>query len=122
MTHPLIEALLAPSRDFYETREQLAELYHQSDDQAVMEAAWELANWLPSTRAIRRMLEQHCQRADLDQAVSPHDLRHTFGSRVVEQGASLPVAQKLLGHVRLSSTQRYLHTSPAELSSAVSRI
>ena len=46
MTHHIIEALLAPSRDFYETREQLVELYQQSDDQAVLEAAWELANWL----------------------------------------------------------------------------
>lgn len=46
MTHPHIEAALAPDRDFYTAREELGELYHQGDDQSVMEAAWELANWL----------------------------------------------------------------------------
>lgn len=46
MTHPLIEQLLEPGRSFHEAREDFAEIYHQSDDQAVMEAAGELAEWL----------------------------------------------------------------------------
>ena len=75
-----------------------------------------------STRAVRRMLEKYCQRADLDQAVSPHGLRHTFGSRLIERGASVPTTQALLGHVRLSSTQRYVHSSPAQLAAAVAQL
>ena len=72
-----------------------------------------------STREVRRMLEKHCQRADLDQAVSPHDLRHTFGSRLVERDVPTRTVQVLMGHVRLSSTQRYLHANAEQLAAAV---
>lgn len=75
-----------------------------------------------STRAVRRMLEKHCQRADLDQAVSPHDLRHTFGSRLVERDVPTRTVQVLMGHVRLSSTQRYLHANAEQLAAAVGRL
>jgi len=60
-----------------------------------------------STRAVRRMLENHCRRADLDQAVTPHDLRHTFGTRLVDRDVPTHTVQVLMGHVRLASTQRY---------------
>ena len=75
-----------------------------------------------STRAVRRMLEKHCQRADLDQAVSPHDLRHTYGSRLVERDVPTHTVQVLMGHVRLSSTQRYLHANAEQLAAAVARL
>lgn len=75
-----------------------------------------------STRAVRRMLENHCRRADLDQAVRPHDLRHTFGSRLVECDVPTRTVQVLMGHARLSSTQRYLHASAEQLAAAVARL
>jgi site-specific recombinase XerD len=75
-----------------------------------------------STRAVRRMLENHCERADLDQAVRPHDLRHSFGSRLVERDVPTRTVQVLMGHVRVSSTQRYLHANADQLAAAVARL
>ena len=75
-----------------------------------------------STRAVRRMLENHCRRADLDQAVSPHELRHTYGSRLVDRDVPTHKVQVLMGHVRLASTERYLHATPERLAEAVARL
>jgi integrase/recombinase XerD len=75
-----------------------------------------------STRAVRRMLENHCQRADLDEAVTPHGLRHTFGSRLIEQDVPTYTVQVLMGHVKLSSTECYLHCSRQQLAAAVARL
>lgn len=75
-----------------------------------------------STRAVRRALSGYCVKADLDQAVSPHDLRHTFATRLIDQDVPTHSVQVLLGHVRLATTQVYLHSSPARLAEAVERI
>ena len=75
-----------------------------------------------STRAVRRMLEKYCHLADLDQAVTPHTLRHSFASRLLECGGNTHQVQQLLGHVRLSSSQVYLHTNPESLTALVSRL
>ena len=75
-----------------------------------------------STRAVRRMLENHCRRADLDQAVTPHMLRHTCATRLIEKGGSTHHVQQLLGHVRLSSSQVYLHASVDQLADVMARL
>lgn len=75
-----------------------------------------------STRAVRRMLSGYCQQADLDQAVTPHGLRHTFGSRLIDHDVPTHRVQKLLGHRKLASSERYLHSSPEQLAAAVARI
>ncbi len=75
-----------------------------------------------SPRAVRRVLSNHCVKADLDQAVSPHDLRHTFATRLIDRDVPTHSVQVLLGHGRLASTEVYLHSSPARLAEAVGRI
>ena len=58
----------------------------------------------------------------MDRAVTPHQLRHTFGSNVADAGGSADEIQDLMGDGSLSSTQVYLHPDPARLRAAVDRV
>lgn len=62
------------------------------------------------------------RRAGLSQPVSPHQLRHAFGSNVADSGGSLDEIAELLGHVSMSSSQVYLHPDPARLRDAIDRV
>jgi site-specific recombinase XerD len=72
--------------------------------------------------AINELLQRLSRRAELDRPVHPHMLRHGFGSSVMEAGATLDEAQRLLGHASISSTQVYLHPSEERLRVAVERV
>jgi integrase/recombinase XerC len=71
-----------------------------------------------SDRSLRRVLERLLVKADLPQGVTPHTLRHTFATHLLERGANLKEVQQLLGHRHLSSTQIYTHLSPEHLAAA----
>ena len=62
-------------------------------------------------REAGRILNQLCKAAGLDAPVAPHSLRHSFATHLLSAGADLRSLQELLGHRRLSTTQRYTQLS-----------
>jgi integrase/recombinase XerC len=68
-----------------------------------------------STRSVARRLEKHLKACGIAVSISPHGLRHTFATHLLNSGADLRVIQEMLGHTSLSTTQRYTHVNLDQL-------
>lgn len=68
-----------------------------------------------SSRSVRRILDKYVDMCALQKHVSPHTIRHTFATHLLDHGADLRAVQELLGHVSLSTTQIYTHVTAERL-------
>ena len=68
-----------------------------------------------STRSVRRKMDKYLKIAGLDPTISPHTLRHSFATHMLNNGADLRSVQELLGHQSLSTTQIYTHLGTGRL-------
>ncbi len=68
-------------------------------------------------RSVRRMMDKYVAQVALQQDISPHTLRHTFATHMLDHGADLRSVQELLGHVSVSTTQLYTHVTKEKLKS-----
>lgn len=74
-----------------------------------------------TTRSVARMLEKYIQLTGLDQRTTPHTLRHSFATHLLDRGADIRSVQELLGHKSLVTTQIYTHLSTANLKEVYER-
>lgn len=71
-----------------------------------------------SSRSVRRKLDKYLEQVGLDSTISPHTLRHSFATHLLDNGADLRSVQELLGHQSLSTTQIYTHLTTQRMRNA----
>ena len=72
-----------------------------------------------SSRSIRKILDKYIRITGLDEKTSPHTLRHSFATHLLNRGANLRMVQELLGHKHLSTTQIYTHVTTTGMKEAL---
>lgn len=74
-----------------------------------------------TTRSVGRIVKKIALQRGLPADVHPHTLRHAFGTHMLEEGADLRAIQEMLGHARLSTTQRYTHLTVGQVAAVYDR-
>jgi len=102
-------------QSYYPERKGLMEQHHAAGHEKVFVNS----RGGPLTdRSVRRVLDKYINQLAISKNVSPHTIRHTFATHLLENGADLRAVQELLGHANLSTTQIYTHVSTEHITSA----
>ncbi len=68
-----------------------------------------------TARSVGRLIKKYTKLSGIFRRISPHTLRHSFATHLLDAGADIREIQEMLGHASLSTTQRYIHLSPGKL-------
>ena len=98
---------------FAQSRAPLMEKYHVREHRYVF---INNRGGVLTDRSVRRILDKYVGKLALQKNVSPHTIRHTFATHLLEHGADLRAVQELLGHASLSTTQIYTHITNERIS------
>ena len=110
---PIGEKALAAMREYLPQRDRIIARLPSSGSQAPIFI--NCRGGRLTSRSVARILQKHILKCGLLRKVSPHALRHSFATHLLDAGADLRAIQELLGHVSLSTTQRYTHVSVDKL-------
>lgn len=100
---------------YYPERAALMEKYHVEPHEKVFVNS---RGGVLTDRSVRRILDKYINQLAIAKNVTPHTIRHTFATHLLENGADLRAVQELLGHANLSTTQIYTHVSTEHITSA----
>ena len=75
-----------------------------------------------SRQGFFKILRQICKKQGINKEISPHTLRHSFATHILQRGADLRVVQELLGHSDISTTQIYTHIADEKLRKIVNEL
>ena len=98
---------------YYDARAELMSKYSASHDFVFVNSR----GGVITDRSVRRILDKYISQLALHKNVSPHTIRHTFATHLLDHGADLRAVQELLGHANLSTTQIYTHVTMERIAS-----
>lgn len=107
---PVGRTAIKAIKHYLEIRHELA-----SDKHSPALFLSERGNRMPGSASVRRRIEKYAKEAGIKKKITPHTLRHTFATHMLNAGADLRSVQEMLGHVNLSTTQIYTHLTAERL-------
>ncbi|ETP69660.1 integrase/recombinase XerD [Planococcus glaciei] len=114
---PLGKTALAACRTYLENaRGELAKPETKTDSLFINQRGKRLTR-----QGFWKLLKQHAQKAGIQRELTPHTLRHSFATHLIENGADLRAVQEMLGHADISTTQIYTHVSKTRLKDVYSQ-
>lgn len=117
---PMGDAAAAAIRAYLPLRTQKLAAAKRASDALLLNARLR-GNGRLTTRSVGRIVKHLALAHGLAADVHPHTLRHAFGTHMLEEGADLRAIQEILGHARLSTTQRYTHLTSSQVAAVYDR-